>query len=63
MRIPIPFAILLVPVALGACDRDRGARTAGDGWLGYNGSPDGQRYVRLDRINAGNVAGLKPGRA
>jgi alcohol dehydrogenase (cytochrome c) len=48
-----------------ACDR--GEKTAGSargsadvGWLGYNNSPDGQRYANLDQIAAGNVARLKP---
>ena len=42
-------------------DRIRDARQAEpQNWLTYYGDYSGQRYSRLDQINAGNVKGLRP---
>ena len=50
------------PDVAGAIDFDRlrGARSEPHNWLTYYGAYDGQRFSSLDRIDAGNVAQLRP---
>jgi alcohol dehydrogenase (cytochrome c) len=52
--------LLLVTLALIACDRSVRSSSADVGWMGYSNSLDGQRYSTLDQINASTVARLRP---
>lgn len=61
-HVPVfPFLVALVAApACGWCaDTGSGGRIAGDDWLAYNKTLDGQRYSPLTQINAKNAATLK----